>query len=214
MNTSNTIPVPLYHGTDKKIIGYSEKERAEIQELCVAISEYLYHLVSEDGLSIYSPSRYKSKRLAEIGDYWYHFIDAFQRYDSRKKGSNLYQYGSLYLTGDREKAESYARNAFIMGEQGKVAYWLYMGASCIWDLKKCKPDMNKLFDRFEKLIDKPHIPVLITFDSILKEDLLEEQGCDIDWEMGNDLIKGFSFRLKPNSITTFSDGKIEYLLNQ
>ena len=76
MNTSNTIPVPLYHGTDKKIIGYSEKERAEIQELCVAISEYLYHLVSEDGLSIYSPSRYKSKRLAEIGDYWYHFIDS------------------------------------------------------------------------------------------------------------------------------------------
>lgn len=213
MNSVDTIPVPLYHGTDKKIIDYSEKERIEIQELCVAISEYLYHLVSEDGLSVYSPSKYKTKRLAEIGDHWYPFFDAFQRYDSRKKGSNLYQYGSLYLTGDRKKAELYARNSFIMGEQGKVAYGLYLGASCIWDLKKCKPDMNDIFKRFEELIDKPPIPVIITFNSILKDDLLEERGYEIDWEMGDDLLKGFSFRLKPNSITNISDGKIEYLLN-
>ena len=124
MNSINTVPITLYHGTDKKLLDYSEKERIEIQKLCNQISDYCYYRFLDDGLSIYSPTNYKTKRGAEFGDYWYHFLDAFQKYDSRKKGSNLYQYGFLYLTGDRKKAENYARNAYIMGEQGSVrASW-------------------------------------------------------------------------------------------
>ena len=211
MTLNNIIPIPLYHGTDRKILNYSENERAEIQNICSTISDYIYHLLVEDGLSLSSLAKYKNKRLSEIGDYWPQVIDAFQRYDSRKKGSKLYQYGSIYLTGDRKKAEGFARNAFVMGEQGNIAYWLYLAASNIWNLKELNPDMKRLFISFENLIEKPRIPVLLTFIRIQKDDLLREHGEEINWEMWGDLITGLSFRLKANSKTSLLDGKVEYL---
>ena len=166
MNSINTVPITLYHGTDKKLLDYSEKERIEIQKLCNQISDYCYYRFLDDGLSIYSPTNYKTKRGSEIGDYWYHFLDAFQKYDSRKKGSNLYQYGFLYLTGDRKKAENYARNAYIMGEQGSVAYWLYVAASKVRDLQRNSQNLVDLLESFERLIAKPQIPILLTFTNI------------------------------------------------
>ena len=211
MALNNAIPIPLYHGTDRKILNYSENERIEIQNICFTISDYIYHLLVEDGLSLSSLSKYKNKRLSEIGDYWPRVIDVFQRYDSRKKGSKLYQYGYIYLTGDREKAENYARNAFVMGEQGNIAYWLYLAASNIWNLKELNPDMKRLFISFENLIEKPRIPVLLTFIGIQKDDLLREHGEEINWEMWGNLITGLSFRLKANSKTSLLDGKVEYL---
>lgn len=211
MSLIKSVPVPLYHGTDKKIIDYSAEERTRIQELCIMISDYTFQLLSEDGLSVSSLFKYKAKRQLVFGDSWPQIMDAFQKYDSRKKGSNLYQYGSVYLTGDRRKAEIYARDAFIMGEQGKVAYWLYVAASKIWNLKECNPDMIDCCDSFESLMLKPHIPVLITFDSIPEEDLLNERGETIDWDLLGDAVTGLSYRLKPESKIKLYDGRIEFL---
>ena len=212
MNQVDTMPIPLYHGTDKKVLDYSRNERIEIQALCVSISDYAYQLFSEDGLSVFSPSKYKAKRISEIGEYWLYMLDAFQRYDSRKNGSNLYEYGSLYLTGDKGKAKWYARGAYILGEQGKTAYWLYTAASKIWNLKACNPYMSRRFERFEELIAKPRIPVILTFNDIPKNDLFSEKGEEIDWKTWGYLLTDLSYRLKTNSATTITDGKIEYLV--
>ena len=211
MHSINTVPITLYHGTDKKLLDYSEKERIEIQKLCNQISDYCYYRFLDDGLSIYSPTNYKTKRGSEIGDCWYHFLDAFQKYDSRKKGSNLYQYGFLYLTGDRKKAENYARNAYIMGEQGSVTYWLYVAASKVWDLQMTNRDLVDLLESFERLITKPHIPILLVFTNIPKEDLLSERGKEIQWETWGDCITGLSYRLKSRGSTSIVNGIVEYL---
>lgn len=212
MSNIDTISIPLYHGTDKKVLDYSRDERIEIQALCVSISDHAYQLLSEDGLSVFSPSKYKAKRLSEIGEYWTHVINAFQKYDSRKNGSKLYEYGSLYLTGDKGKAKWYARGAYVLGEQGKTAYWLYTAASRIWDLKACDPYMSRRFERFEELIAKPRIPVILTFNDIPKNDLLSEKGEEIDWKTLGYLLTDLNYRLKNDSTTTIFDGKIEYLL--
>lgn len=211
MKPINTIPIPLYHGTDKKVLDYSENERVEIQNICLMISDYTYHLLAEDGMSMSSLSSYKAKHISEIGDCWPRVINAFQKHGSRKNSSKLYQYSSLYLTGDKHKAEGYARNAFIMGEQGDNAYWLYLAASRIWNLKEYNPDMGDLVADFEKLIAKPHLPVILTFNRVLKEDLLGERGETIDWEMWGDAITRLSYRLKGNSSIGLLDGQIEYL---
>ena len=65
--------------------------------MCNQISDYCYYRFLDDGLSIFSLTNYKTKREPEIGDCWRNFLDVFQKYDSRKRGSNLYQYGPLYL---------------------------------------------------------------------------------------------------------------------
>ena len=211
MNSINTVPIVFYHGTDKKLLDYSEKERTEVQKLCTQISNYCYYRFLDDGLSIFSPTNYKIKRGSEIGvDCWSHFLNAFQKYDSRKKDSNLYQYGFLYLTGDRKKAENYARNAYIMGEQGIVAYWLYVAASKVWDLQSSQ-DLVDLLERFESLIAKPRIPILLTFTNIPKDDLLSERGKEIQWEALGNSITGLSYRLIPRGATCIVNGTVEYL---
>jgi hypothetical protein len=206
----NTVPITLYHGTDKKLLDYSEKERSEIQKLCTQISDYCYYRFLDDGLSIFSLSNYKTKRGLEIGDCWSQFLSAFQKYDSRKKNSTLYQYGVLYLTGDRKKAEVYARNSFIMGEQGIVAYWLYVAASKVWDLKRTSQDLVGMFESFESLTTKPSIPIVLTFIDIPKDDLLSERGEEIEWEALGNIITGLSYRLIPGS-TCIANGTVEYL---
>lgn len=211
MNSINTVPITLYHGTDKKLLDYSEKERIEIQKLCNQISDYCYYRFLEDGLSIFSLTNYKTKRGSEIGNCWCHFLYAFQKYDSRKKGSNLYQYGFLYLTGDRKKAENYARDAYIMGEQGIVAYWLYVAASKVWDLQRNSQDLVDMLKKFESLIAKPSIPILLTFTNVPKDDLLDERGKEIQWEAWGDSITGLSYRLKPRGLTSIVNGTVEYL---
>lgn len=211
MTSINTVPIPLYHGTDKKLLDYSEKERSEIQKICTQISDYCYHRFLDDGLSIFSPSNYKTKRESEIGDCWRIFLEVFQKYDSRKRGSTLYQYGFLYLTGDRNKAENYARNAYIMGEQGIITYWLYVAASKVWDLKRDSQDLVELFERFERLTEKPSIPILLTFTNIPKNDLLSERGKEIQWEVLGDSITGLSYRLIPRKSTCIVNGTVEYL---
>ena len=208
MNSVNTVPIALYHGTDKKLLEYSEKERIEIQKLCNQISDYCYYRFVDDGLSIFSLTNYKTKRESEIGDCWSNFLDVFQKYDSRKRGSNLYQYGSLYLTGDRKKAEVYARNSFIMGEQGIVAYWLYVAASRVWDLKRTSQD---LVEMFESLTTQPSIPIVLTFTNIPKDDLLSERGEEIEWEALGNIITGLSYRLIPGGSTCITNGTVEYL---
>ena len=211
MNSINTVPITLYHGTDKKLLDYSEKERSEIQKLCTQISDYCYYRFLDDGLSIFSLSNYKTKRGSEIGDRWSQFLSAFQKYDSRKKNSTLYQYGSLYLTGDRKKAEGYARNSFIMGEQGIVAYWLYVAASRVWDLKRTSQDLVEMFESFESLTTKPSIPIVLTFTNIPKDDLLSERGEEIEWEALGNIITGLSYRLIPGGSTCITNGTVEYL---
>ena len=211
MNSINTVPITLYHGTDKKLLNYSEKERIEIQKLCNQISDYCYYRFLDDGLSIFSLTNYKTKREPEIGDCWRNFLDVFQKYDSRKRGSNLYQYGSLYLTGDRKKAEVYARNSFIMGEQGIVAYWLYVAASRVWGLKRTSQDLVEMFESFESLTTKPSIPIVLTFTNIPKDDLLSERGEEIEWEALGNIITGLSYRLIPGGSTCITNGTVEFL---
>ena len=211
MNSIDTVPITLYHGTDKKLLDYSEEERIAIQKLCTQISDYCYYLFLDDGLSIFSPTNYKIKRGSEIGDSWSYFLNAFQKYDTRKKDSPLYQYDFLYLTGDRKKAENYARNANIMGEQGIVAYWLYVAASRVWDLQRTSQDLVELIESFQILTTKPSIPILLTFTNIPKDDLLSERGEEMQWEAWGDSITGLSFRLKPEGTTCIVNGTVEYL---
>ena len=58
-----------------------------------------------------------------------------------------------------------------MGEQGIITYWLYVAASKVWDLKRDSQDLVELFERFERLTEKPSIPILLTFTNIPKNDI-------------------------------------------
>ena len=98
-----------------------------------------------------------------------------------------------------------------MGEQGIVAYWLYVAASRVWGLKRTSQDLVEMFESFESLTTKPSIPIVLTFTNIPKDDLLSERGEEIDWEALGNIITGLSYRLIPGGSTCITNGTVEYL---
>lgn len=210
MNDGNIEYYPglLYHGTDYKTLNYSQEERTNVRNLCLSISDYVYGLFVNDGFSVYSPSKYQVKRGPELGDCWDKLSRAFQKYDSRKKGSTLYQYDSLYLTGLRERAVHYAEDGFIFGEQGDVAYWLYSSAKKIWNLDEINPSMRREFALFDWYSERERIPVLLVFENVPISDLLSEKGEKAAPELFG---LGLSYRLTRDSSIGIQNARIEKL---
>lgn len=183
MGEERLFPKELYHGTDLRVLGYSNAERFQLLSICSEIAEYAYQRLIEDGMSVFRLSPYKEKRGITIGADWNKFIAFFAKYDSFRRGSSMYQYEHVYLTDFYPFAVSYARDSFIIGERGAMAYWMWKVAAKIWDLQNEADSI--LLEKWNclerKAIEKPK-PIILVFDNVLETALRSEQGDDINWE--------------------------------
>lgn len=182
----------MYHGTDKNVLRMGELERKRRLELCNEMADYAYDFLKAKNLCVFSKSQLSEVDREKIGDIWNNLRESgMTKYEGAKRNNSLYQYGSLYVTNWLARAVSYAKASFICGESGDVAYWLYTGAKRYDDFyfvdSERKRAMMKSFE--EALKVKPE-PVVIFLENIEKDNIMREDGIDIDWDtMEEDYFK-------------------------
>lgn len=180
----------LYHGTDKKILRMPEKEREERACLCKQIADYSYSILQKNDVVV-SPYTEKQKKAKEVlSDIWFDLWNqGIIRYTGWMNENPLYQYDYLYVSNNYDRAASYAKNSFIFGERGNVAYRLYQGAKRFNDFFTEMPDeINTSLQAFNEMVEEERGPVVVILDNLRKEDIQTETGKDIDWDGHEDFI--------------------------
>ena len=174
----------MYHGTDRKILKMKKEEREERLALCKVVSEYLYDFLLSKNVAICAYSEEQNKSKNKLKDIWIPFCDrGMIKYSGFKNKNQLYQYDCLYVSNDYRRAADYARNGFVIGERGDVAFWLYKGASRFDDYYDNAPEIVKQgIKRFEEIIKEPPEPVVVVLDNLKKENIKNENGTEIDWD--------------------------------
>lgn len=205
--------IPLYHGTDRKLLSLSKEQREAAKASAFNLIHYFADIYVKNEFEFkdyhISASDKKEKHNAELkeklGDYHKSTWDAYSVACSINKPN--YQYNSLYLTGDYQKASRYAYGSNLFGEIGSVAYRLMHGA------KLMEYEIDSKFIETELLILNPiweitPNPILIQFDNLDRKDLLTERGEEVDDDgSSDDFLKPLSFRLK-RELESLSDYKI------
>lgn len=181
----------LYHGTDARLIAFSETERYTYLEDCKKVIQYLWSIfkpyyvtqqmveATYNGNKIFVLKRsietYKNYVIEQTDEnLWLNFLQALSMCECNENGSQLYQYGYLYLTGDKEKAKRYAFRSFAGGELGLTAYRLIQGAEIL------KKDISyEELDAMDKIKDfaiEMAKPIILKINNLDKRFLYLENG--------------------------------------
>ena len=194
----------LYHGTDKKILRMPEKEREKRAFLCKQIADYSYSILQKNDVVV-SPYTEKQKKAKEVlSDIWFDLWNqGIIRYTGWMNKNPLYQYDYLYVSNNYDRAVSYAKNSFIFGERGNVAYWLYQGAKRFNDFFTEMPDEIKIsLKTFTDVAVEKREPVVVILEKLRKRDIQTENGIEIDWDRPGgciiDNVAAGSFRIINN----------------
>lgn len=185
----------LYHGTDARLIAMSKSERCEYLADCNKVIDYLwniykpYHLTYEDvetefnGNKVYdSVSKlkiYYKDYITERSDknLWFNIFDKLSMLQAKEHGNKQYQYGDLYLTGDKNKAIRYAYSLFAGGETGLIAYRLIQGAEIIgWIDTDKQCDIYELIGKIKSFATSEPKPVVLKVKDIDVDKLLLDNG--------------------------------------
>lgn len=103
--------------------------------------------------------------------------------DSNENGSQLYQYGSLYLTGDMDKAKRYAFSSFAGGEIGLITYRLIQGVEVLgWGNLIKDEDIKKNMQTIKSFAEQEAAPVVIPISDWDINDLLTEKNECVDYQ--------------------------------
>lgn len=206
----------LYHGTDFRIITMSEKERLDYFSIVKRVIDALWAYFKP----LYTTQTQVAKKMPD-GSYGFVSQPLIEKYrqtfaeqgkesvysnllqklsmlEARDLGSGMYQYDSLYLSGDKNKACRYANCSFAGGEYGLIAYRLIEGFDIINPLE-FTPDTGLLSDMdIVKAFSQENVadPIVVTIDGISPKDLLNEDGNPVSVSLfENGLHEYLSFRL-------------------
>ena len=224
--------IPLYHGTDKRMILMSEETREKYVGYCWSVIEYLSNVLLpflemeqveyiQDGVKEYI-SEYKIMRFKSLmeekgeKEFWTNFYqtlllsEAVLNREENDSGMN-FQYGDLYLTGDKNKAINYARRDFAGGELGLFAYRLIQGTEILGILHLDSPEVEQNVNTIKMFAESEPQPVILQVSNIDYDCLLLESGkpVDIDEEF---LLKRISYRYtKPYQLNLDDEVSLEYV---
>ena len=224
MNESLT----LYHGTDARLIAFSETERYTYLEDCKKVIQYLwsifkpYYVTQElvetkiNGEKAYILQRkieqYKHCIIEQSDkNVWYNLFEKLIMLEANENGSPNYQYGDLYLTGDKNKAKSYVLRSFAGGEIGSIAYRLIQGAEILeWINLDEQDEVYKAIGKIKQFAeDKPN-PVVLKIKDISVGNLLLENGNPVK-QKDLALVRYCSFRYKDNFDLSMDNVEYEIL---
>lgn len=205
------LSIPLYHGTDRKVLAMSPKERVEAKKSALALINYYFNVFVQNGFEFKDfritskpeHDKHKQELREKLGIFEGETWDAYSVASLLNKP--LYQYESFYLTGDYDKACRYAKRATYFGEIGSVAYRLWHGATLldyICEHNTAESDLQML----QSIWEIPNKPVLIKFKDLEKNQLLNERGEEVfNSNLPDSLYTKLSFRLKetPNDLSDY-----------
>ena len=171
----------MYHGTDQNVLNMTEDERRRAAYVCGEISRISYSVLKENNVSFITNTAEQIISKNRLGDYWFIACNAMIKYESRVNNSALYQYDDLYITNSIERAMRYAKNSFVFGEQGSVAYDLYKGATFFTDFTSLLSNEEiDVFNEFLFMANREKQPVVVLFEDLPIEDIRFENGNRIN----------------------------------
>lgn len=204
----------LYHGTDARFVRMSKEERMEYLDKCKKVIDYLWELFQPlwqkevqqvtlpNGAKIFDSSSRKIEQLksnfinAGEQELYSRLLSRLSMVDSWKGGSKWYQYDFLCVTGDKEKAERYAKRSFAGGEFGYIAYDLICGAEFLNLFTNEILEEISLYIEEIKIFSNSQEPIVITIDDLAPEFLYVETSDKPFSEIPSVLIKHLSFKYK------------------
>lgn len=100
--------------------------------------------------------------------------------EANENGSQYYQYGDLYLAGDKNKARHYAFSSFAGGEIGLIAYRLIQVAEILgWDSCNNDESLKKTIESIKSFAEAQAIPVVIPISDLDMDYLFYEMGGSV-----------------------------------
>ncbi len=207
------LTIPLYHGTDKKVLSMSAEERAVAKMSAFNLINYYSKIYIQNKFEFRDyresafPEHEKHSQFLKdkLKDSYSHTYHCYGMATSYMKSSN-YQYDSFYVTGIYERACDFARNATHFGELGDTAFTLWKGANLL-GYEVDNSVIGKDLDILQTIWQIPSCPIIIKFEGLDREQLLFENGKKIDPVFTDDFFEGANFRLK-NDFDSLSDYKI------
>lgn len=187
----------LFHGTDARLISLSETERCAYIEGCIKAIKHLwsifkpYYVTQELVETVIKGNKaFVLQRKIEMykeyiinhsdSVYWYNLYEKLSMLEANENGSQYYQYGDLYLTGDKNKARRYALSSFAGGEIGLIAYRLIQGAEILgWDSCNNDESLKKTIESIKSFAEAQVIPVVIPISDLDMDYLFYETGGSI-----------------------------------
>ncbi len=207
--------VPLYHGTDSRILAMSPEERQIFIQDCSLATDFLWALfepyyhgrckvpLDEPGMEGCTTVESKLIELKDPLQYdrdpvrYNNLENALLRIDAQKNGSALYQYDWFYLTNLLDRAIRYAESAVAFGEFGLNAYCLLDAAAMI-KFSKWEPDQKTTLaiEKIKKFGEADPCPVVLVFTSYDPENLRMEDGRELPFPLESDSKIGFSLQYR------------------
>lgn len=167
----------MYHGTDQNVLNMTEDERRRAAYECGEISRISYGILKENNVSYTTNTKEQVASKNRLKDNWFMACNAMIKYEGRVNDNALFQYDDLYITNSIERARIYAKNSFIYGEQGRVAYDLYKGASYFTDFNSgVSHEERGIINEFLNMTNRERQPVIVLFEDLPIEDILHENG--------------------------------------
>ena len=224
--------IPLYHGTDRRMVLMSKEVREKYLKSCMSMIVHLRNILApyleceqiehvRCGVKMYI-SEYKIMRFKSLmeerggKEFWTNFYqtlllsEAALNKEENHSGMN-FKYGDLYLTGDKNKAINYARRAFAGGEQGLFAYRLIQGTDILGMLHLDSPEIEQNVNTIKMFAESEPQPVVLQVSNIDYDCLLLESGKPVNIDEGF-LLKGFSYRYtKPYQLNLDDEVSLEFV---
>lgn len=179
---SDKCVIPLFHGTDKRILSKSLEERQELRKACDILIEFYSPVVRE-----YTRThKYKDNPIPLM----FSLMDCDSVAYCKLSNSSLYEYDATYVTGDLSKAIRYARRAMVYGELG---YLVSTFITATREFGLTLPEMNeeqkKAYGLIVGYMKEPTQPVVLVFKDIDKSLIKFEHNRDVDWDIVQSLGK-------------------------
>lgn len=178
-------PVPLFHGTDYRIVRMSQEERKSFRNLIEEVIKELWpffepYLVNPDG---------KYNLFSKIQDtvFYTTLLDRMGCWNQNLKGHHKYQYekDGLYVTSQESSAINYARRASHFGEIGSIAYFFIKALDYInpenWNPSK---ELQEKISQILNFSESEKESVIYTLKNLPVSELRSWEGELLeDWEI-------------------------------
>ena len=206
--------LPLYHGTDARILDMSDADRNAFKQDCMKAIDCLWNVFEpyyntninirtiEDGVvKIVNDKKLielqPKLRFDEDETIYYNLYEKLTMVSAWKNNNELYKYDSLYLTNSMDRAKNYAHRAYAFGEIGLIAYRLLSAAAMIgFDVCPDDESMKHVLCKIKTFAEAKREPIVLEFDDYDPEDVKMEDGSELDFSLDDDIIRhgGWSFR--------------------
>lgn len=191
---STDFPLPLFHGTDKKILNLSTQEISNIRKFNRIAFDSLYkNLLNnnfnplssefcpkpddpEKNIKLKNKKKFDDDCIKMFGKTNYqNIVNTFIHADSiSNQDSNLWNYNYFFATTGTMRAYNYAALSSWFGELGYFTHWLYTAAIKKIDLSNIPEIEKEAINYISSIYDNDPQPIILYIDKIKMNEIENE----------------------------------------